>query len=109
MVQADTSVSMTVWVRRQWNDYRKARYPLSELERPQWDWESGGVHAPAPQPFIHGYVWCNRMLEGELAHSCSHGAGPHRIKVCVVKKDNDRKTFERLIEQAGPRPKRSHR
>jgi hypothetical protein len=38
--------------------------------------------------FLHAYVWCDKMIGGELAHSCQHGAGPHDIKVCIVKKDN---------------------
>jgi hypothetical protein len=28
------------------------------------------------------------MIDGELAHSCQHGEGPHRVLVCVVKKAN---------------------
>jgi hypothetical protein len=28
------------------------------------------------------------MIDGELAHSCQHGQGPHRILVCLVKKAN---------------------
>lgn len=33
-------------------------------------------------------VWCDGMVEGELDHSCEHGPPPHRVKVCVVAKDN---------------------
>jgi len=88
-----------VAVRRQWNDWREAVYTLSELESPHWDDVSGGVNAKAPRPFIHGYVWCDRMESGELAHSCSHGAGPHRIKVCVVKKSNTPKVM-RILQGA---------
>ncbi len=95
-----------VWVRRQWNDYRKAQYRLRDLQGAHWDWTSGGVNVPAPQPFMHGYVWCNGMLGGELAHSCAHGPGPHRIQVCVVKKDNTAAVIAQLERQAGPRPPR---
>lgn len=68
--------------------------------------ESGGINQMAPQPFIHGYVMCDGMLSGELAHSCAHGRRPHRIKVCVVKKANTPEVFKRLLEIAGPKPKR---
>jgi hypothetical protein len=34
------------------------------------------------------YVMCDGMIDGELAHSCSHGPPPHDIKVCLLKKDN---------------------
>ena len=62
---------------------------------------SGGVKARARREFIHGYVWCNAALDGSVAHSCRHGEGPHRIKVCVVKKDNTLSVFARLTQLAG--------
>ena len=77
-----------VLVRRQWNDWRDARYRLCDIEGLHWTSVSGGVNAPAPRPFIHGYVWCDTMIDGELAHSCRHGTGPHRVKVCLIKKNN---------------------
>lgn len=90
----------TVWVRRQWNDWRHAEYRLADVEGPHWDDMSGGVNASAPRAFLHCYVWCNAMLQGELAHSCSHGKGPHRIKVCVTKGDNDKAVFAELAAKA---------
>lgn len=99
-------MSADVWVRRQWNDYRRARYRLEDVQGFHWDTVSGGVGAPAPQPFVHAYVWCNGMQEGELAHSCAHGAGPHRIKVCIVRKDNNPQAFAQILETVGPKSKR---
>jgi hypothetical protein len=96
-----------VVVRRQWNDYRTANYSLDALTAVRWDFVSGGVKARTPQPFIHAVVLCDAMLEGELAHSGSHGPCPHKIKVCVVKKDNDPEVFAELIARAGPKPLRS--
>jgi hypothetical protein len=40
------------------------------------------------------------MIAGDLAHSCEHGPPPHRIKVCITKKGNEK--FWRTIEQAAP-------
>ena len=88
-----------IWVRRQWNDYRDAKYRLSEVSNLHWTDTSGGVRARAPRDFIHGYVSCDGMLEGELAHSCAHGSGPHYIKVCIVKKANSKQAYA-LAEQA---------
>jgi hypothetical protein len=93
-----------VWVKRQFNDYRLARYPVDAVEFPHWTDISGGVRAVAPQPFLHVYVSCDGMIEGELAHSCAHGSGPHRILVCVTKSGNDPSVFQTLAAQAGPRP-----
>ena len=96
-----------VVVRRHWNDWRLARYRLEDIWNVRWDTTSGGAQVPAPQPFLHGYVQCDAMVEGELSHSCMHGDGPHNIKVCVVKKDNPLNVYNRLVEQAGPKPPRS--
>jgi hypothetical protein len=30
------------------------------------------------------------QIDGEIGHSCRHGPPPHRIKVCMTKKDNRR-------------------
>jgi hypothetical protein len=92
--------TQVVWVRRQWNDYRDAAYCIEDVAGWHWSDVSGGVGACAPRPFVHAYVWCNQMIEGELAHSCSHGQGPHQIKVCVTKKMNKAiwKEILRLVE-----------
>jgi hypothetical protein len=94
---------IVVNVRRQWNDWREATYRLSDISELHWSRVSGGVYAPAPQPFVHAYVWCDGMINGELAHSCQHGLGPHRIKVCLIKSSN--KDIWPIIENlVGPKP-----
>lgn len=79
---------VVVWVRRQWNDLRRASFPLSGLSGVHWSDMSGGVTRRANRRYLHAYVSCDAALEGEVAHSCLHGEGPHRIKVCIVAKDN---------------------
>ena len=86
------------------NDWRVAKYPLDSLVNPHWDEISGGIQAVAPWDFIHGYVWCDDMIECELAHTCEHGKAPHEIKVCVTKSGNDPKVFAKLVEIAGSNP-----
>lgn len=92
-----------VRVRRDWNDHRIGTVKWSELRDPRWDTISGGEQNPTPQPFIHGYVWCD-LVQGNIAHSCAHGPGPHNIKVCLVKKDNSREVWSRLSAIVGPKP-----
>ena len=88
-----------VYIRRQWNDYRVAAIALSKVQGVHWSDVSGGVRARAPRPFLHCFVLCNDY-EGELAHSCLHGSGPHSIKVCIVKKDNEKAVIEQLTKLA---------
>lgn len=91
-----------VEVRRQWNDWRIATYRVSDVWGLHWSGESGGVRARSPRYFLHGYVLCNGMVGGELAHSCRHGPPPHEIKVCILERGNE-KVFARLLELA-PKP-----
>jgi hypothetical protein len=95
--------SAIIKVRRQWNDWRMADYRLDDVADLHWSQVSGGVQAVAPKLFIYGYVRCDRMLTGELAHSCRHGEGPHRIKVCVTKKGNE-SIWKKVLQRAGPPP-----
>ena len=79
-----------VWVRRQWNDAdRCAAYRLSDVDGWHFSSISGGVRVRANRAYLHAYVMCDQMIEGELGHSCSHGPAPHRIKVCIVQKGNE--------------------
>ncbi len=98
------TVGRDVWVRRQHNDHCKARYHLDDIRGVAWDRLSGGVQAKAPQYLLHGYVDCNGMLEGEVAHAGVHGPCPHSIKVCILKVDNDPGVYLLLAERAGERP-----
>ena len=95
---------MKVKIRRQWNDWRIAEIDFENLSNIAWDRYSGGVNVPAPQYFIHAYVSCDDY-EGELAHSCQHGKGPHNIKICITKTDNEPMAFAKIAKIAGPKPK----
>ena len=100
MPDPDTNI---VTVRRQPTDWRAAQYDRAQVSGLHWRNVSGGVNASLPHPFVHGYVLCNAMISGELAHSCSHGPPPHRVLVCLPKKDNP--AIWPMIEQGiGPRP-----
>lgn len=86
-----------VYIRRQWNAGWDGSVKLSQISGLHWSSESGGVMAPAPRPFLHGYVWCTDV-QGGINHSCRHGPPPHRIKVCLVKKSN-RAVWDRLLAE----------
>jgi hypothetical protein len=95
-------------VRQQWNDWRIATYRLGDISELRWGWRGGGLKWRTPQPFVHGYVMCNGMIGGELAHSCPHGAAPHRLKVCLTKKGNE-SVWKDVAAIVGPRPDRTRR
>jgi len=92
-----------VRVRRDWDDYRIATVRWSGLGNPRWDMVSGETQTRTPEPFVHGYVMCDRV-KGDIAHSCIHGPGPHNIKVCIVEKDNSRQVWDYLMKIVGSKP-----
>ncbi len=93
-----------VHIRCQWNGDKIGAVPFDQFHNPYWDDISGVLMQRAPRSFIHGYVWCTDAQD-QIACLHERGDGPHWIKVCVVRKDNNRETFRRLLEIVGPRPK----
>ena len=90
-------------VRRQWNNWKLARYRFTDVEGFNWDNQSGGINAKANRFYIHAYVMCDAMANGEIAHSCKHGPPPHKVKICITKKGNEA-VFQELAALAGPNP-----
>jgi len=99
----DLAESERVYIRRQHKDWRIGCVSQNEINGLHWDRVSGGVGVVSPWPFIHGYVYCDRV-RGEIGHSCIHGDGPHRIKVMLTKKDNSKPIFEWALNLSGPKP-----
>lgn len=93
-----------VSVRRQWNSWEIAQVYVGDLGNPLWDIESGGVKETAPEAYLYGYIWCDAIVSGSVAHSCLHGTAPHSIKVCILRKDNAPRIYNHFAEQAGPKP-----
>jgi hypothetical protein len=95
-----------VYIRRHSTDWRIGYISQNEIDGLHWSTVSGGVGRIASQPFIHGYVSCDRV-RGEVSHSCAHGEGPHRIKVLIVKKDNTKEIFNWACSFAGEKPRKA--
>ena len=91
----------TVYVRRDWNDRGVGRVRWSDLHGPRWHMVSGGAQIVNPLPLLHAYVWYDKVRV-TIGHSCAHGLGPHNIKVCMLREDNNRRIWRRLLELAGP-------
>jgi hypothetical protein len=96
-----------VTVRRQWNDSgHTARVRLTDLRHFHFRTTGGGYGASggfgntAPKPFLHARMWCDRVVDGEVGHSCIHGPAPHEILVCITQTDNGKPLFRRLAALA---------
>jgi hypothetical protein len=93
-----------VKVRRQPGDHRLATYLLERVSRMRWGKIGGGIRQRSAM-HVYGYVMCNELIAGRLAHSCRHGPPPHEIKVCITKKHNEQ-IWASILEIVGPKPKR---
>src|SRR5688572_22738749 len=91
-----------IQVRRQPGDWRLAAYRLSDATRMRWGYISGGIGRRS-QWHVYAYVMCDGMLSGKIAHSCKHGPPPHKVKVCVTKKYNE-KVWPLILAKVGPKP-----
>ena len=106
MSDIEPEQSVPVKVRRQPGDYRLATYRLDKVYRMRWDNVGGGIQQRSAI-HVYGYVLCNELTCGKLAHSCRHGPPPpHEIKVCITKKHNEQ-VWARILQIVGPKPKRS--
>ncbi len=101
LVWRQTFGRSNVYVRRDWNDRGVGRVRWSDLHDPRWDTVSGGAQVENPLPLLHAYVWCDKV-RGKIGHSCAHGPGPHNINVCMLRDDNSRRIWRRLLDLAGP-------
>jgi len=93
-----------VSVRRQWNSWETAQVYVGDVSNPLWDLVSGGVKESSPEALIFGYIWCDAIVSGTVAHSCLHGTAPHSIKICILRKDNPPRIFNHFLALVGPKP-----
>lgn len=98
-------LGLIVNVRRQWNGSDGASYRLQDISGFRWSSVSGGVRRGSPHSSLYAEVDCQGMIDGHLNHSGTHGPCPHSIKVCIVKADNDKRTYAQLLKMAPPKPK----
>lgn len=103
MLADDTLVT----VRRSWSDAgMTGRVRFDGLENFHWsdgrsEYSDNGFMRVAPRQFVHAYMMCDSLVDGEVSHSCMHGPPPHRIRVCIVKKDNSPKTIDEILKRTG--------
>lgn len=70
---AEMSGEHVVWVRRQWDSSLSASYRFADLRGLHLGDVSGGIGKRANQEYVHAYVACDAMIDGDLDHSCQHG------------------------------------
>ena len=86
----------TVTVRRRCTDKQRAIYRVEDIAGLHMQEVNGTV---AKRLELHGYVWCDALLQGELAHECARGSGAHKIKVCVLRKDNSPAVYQQMVDR----------
>ena len=93
-------------VRPDSRDWHIAHVPLVELTDVHWDRavSPGRSH---DAPLLWAFTSCDAVVAGELPHAPGSHPHPHAVHVCILREDNDRAVFDRLILEAGPPPRRT--
>jgi hypothetical protein len=87
-----------VWVRRHATDWRQASYRLADLIGRPW---TDALDRPGAGR-LYAHVWCDAMQDGEPLHPCQEATAPHRISVCILRRDNE-PLFEHLLRLSAGR------
>jgi hypothetical protein len=84
-----------VVVQRAWSDWRTAVVHVAELEEIHWFQPAG-----AARPLLHAYIWCDKIVSGNLSHDCLNSTSPHRLLICLLKSRTAPCVYEALAERA---------
>ena len=85
-------------VHANWRDWRTAEIRLADLHEVQWLHTAG-----APHPLLHGYVDCSDIRSGQIPHVCDSSSAPHRLLVCVIRRNVLAAHYEELVHRADAR------
>ena len=86
---SDGLPDIVVRVRRRWYNRKIGTVRLHDLSGFRWFPAGRGRYGrPSRRWFLHAYILCTKIVDGAVGHSCQHGPPPHRIRVCLTKKDN---------------------
>jgi len=92
-------------VRPDSRDWHVAHVPVVELSDVHWDRTASPVRRD-DAPLLCAFTSCDAVVAGELPHGPGTHPHPHAVRVCILREDNDRVVFDRLILEAGPPPRR---
>jgi len=91
-----------VCVQREWNAWQTTEVRLSDLYGLHWFQPDH-----APRPLVHGYVSCASYGAAALPHNCERTAGPHALRVCVLKRHSAPSVYAEIARRAGEGRSRS--
>jgi hypothetical protein len=86
---------MLITVRAEWKGWRQAEVRMLDVEDLHWFQPDRAPHA-----FVHGYVLCTQLATGAIPHDCGRSAPPHRLLICVLKRDCLPTAFAELARRA---------
>ena len=91
MAATGESANICVPYVQQHSFFLEKRRFFKTAEDRQRDRDQAALAAEAgPIVWVRRQFMCDGMIAGDLAHRCAHGPPPHRIKVCITKKGNEK-------------------
>ena len=88
------SADRLIRVHGQWCGWHSAEIPFDALVNVHW-WQPPG----AAHEFLHGFVNCHRLINGDIPHDCRDGE-IHTLLVCVLKHHTTPSVFAALSLEA---------
>ena len=86
---------LRIRVHDRWDGWRTAEIRLKDIQEVHWFQPNG-----APRPFLHGFVLCSDVVNGNLLHECRDDSRPHRLHVCILKSHAVTSAFVQLSRTA---------
>jgi hypothetical protein len=88
-------------IKRLPRDSAKAECAVADIRRPYWANTYGETPSATGHRFLFGFVSCDAVVSGELAHSCGSETRPHEVQVCIPKVGNDATAYHLLVSRIG--------
>ena len=85
-------------VHREWDGWRTAEVRVGDLQDVHWFQPHG-----APHPLVHARVLSTNLVTGDILHDCERSPGPHRLRVCVLKRHTVPTVYADLARRADER------
>ncbi len=90
-------------IQSDWMGWSTADIRFGDVHDPHW------FHpARAPRVLIHAYVWCSRIIAGQVPHQCESVSAPHRLRVCILKRHTLPSVYAELVRQADAQRNHAH-
>jgi len=78
-----------------WSGWQNAEVRLRDIRDVHWFRPDRAPHA-----FLHGFVSCRDIVNGQIPHHCDGASAPHTLRVCLLKRHVIASAYAELVRCA---------